>query len=127
MRQIVSISTLLCVFCVGAVGQQLPNDPPVASLPLPDVAVQSLSSAPGRGQASRTTATTEGANAPVRFTIVKKRPIVTPVEPNSAVHPSMTRFTPAVEAPEGQSLSLSSTKTTRFIENSPRNKESQRD
>jgi hypothetical protein len=127
MRQIVLISTLLSGFCVGAVGQQPPNDPPVASLPLPDVAVQSLSSAPGRGQAPRASAPAEDPDAPVRFPIVKKRPIVTPVEPNSAVLPSTTRFTSAGELSKEQSPSLSSTNTTRFIENSPKNKESQKD
>ena len=127
MLRLTAITAMLATLALPALAQNPPADPPVASLPLPDVAVQSLSSAPGRGQTPRASAPAEDPDAPVRFPIVKKRPIVTPVEPSTAGLPSTTRFTPAGELSKGETPSLSSTNATRFIEISPKNKESQKD
>jgi hypothetical protein len=66
-------------------------------------------------------------NAAVRFPILKKRPIVTPVQLCNAGHPSSLRLRLAGTLSEGQSPSTSSTNATKLIENSPRNKESQMD
>ena len=115
MRRIVLISTFLSGFCVGAVGQQPPNDPPVASLPLPNVAVESLSSAPGRGQAPLASAPAEDPDAPVRFPIIKKRSVETVVQPIDGGNSQATRFIAPGSPQRADEQPTPATNVTRFV------------
>ncbi len=103
------------LFATSLTAQTPPPDPPVASLPLPDVTVQSLSSAPGRGQAPRASATTDEPDAPVRFTIIKKRPAKTVVQSIDGGDSQATRFIAPVSPQRGDDKQSPATNVTRFV------------
>jgi hypothetical protein len=103
------------LFTTSLAAQTLPADPPVASLPLPDVAVQSLSSAPGRNQAPRPTVTAEDTEAPVRFPIIKKRSAETVVQPIDGGNSQATRFIAPGSPQRADEQPTPATNVTRFV------------
>lgn len=78
MRRILFVSSALLAW--PAIGQT-PIDPPVASLPLPSVAVEQLSSAPGRvpGRTAASPADAEAAEAGPKYALKRRPPVPTAV------------------------------------------------